>query len=470
MKTCDLSMKLAFGLRPGWPRCDSPVRGTNRERGTVLIIVLWIAFGLVTISLYFGHSMLFEFRAADNNAAAVEADQAIEGAVRYASYVLTNSQLMGQMPETNSYHPAAVPVGEANFWFIGRDLVENTRDVPYFGLVDEASKLNLNTATAAMLESLPRMTPELAAAIIDWRDSDDNVTSGGAESDYYLRRNPPYRCKNAPFETIEELQLVMGATPEILYGEDINRNGILDPNENDGEVSPPFDNRNGRLDPGILEYVTVYSSEPSTTTNGTPRLNVGNLNANQVSSVFQTAGLSADRIAAIRTALGFRGGAATTRSFGSVLELYVASSMTEDEFAQVEGNFIGSRTNGLININTASEAVLACIPGLTNVASSIVAYRSANAGNLTSVAWLVAAVNQDLATIRAAGPWITTHSYQFTADIAAVGHYGRGYRRTLFVIDTSQTAPRILYRRDMARLGWALGNLRQTWSLAKVTR
>ena len=34
-----------------------------------------------------------------------------------------------------------------------------------FKLVDEASKLNLNTATVEMLQLLPRMTPELAAAI-----------------------------------------------------------------------------------------------------------------------------------------------------------------------------------------------------------------------------------------------------------------------------------------------------------------
>ena len=53
-------------------------------------------------------------------------------------------------------------------------------DEPWFGLVDEGSKLNLNTATAAMLEALPRMTPQLAAAIIDWRDTDSTVSDNGA--------------------------------------------------------------------------------------------------------------------------------------------------------------------------------------------------------------------------------------------------------------------------------------------------
>jgi hypothetical protein len=44
------------------------------------------------------------------------------------------------------------------------------------------------------------------------------------------------------------------------------------------------------------------------------------------------------------------------------------------------------------------------------------------------------------------------------ADVAAVGRNGRGYRRTKFVIDASGTTPRIIYRRNLAPLGWALGS------------
>ena len=38
----------------------------TRQRGSVLIIVLWICIGLVTIALYFANSMTYELRAADN--------------------------------------------------------------------------------------------------------------------------------------------------------------------------------------------------------------------------------------------------------------------------------------------------------------------------------------------------------------------------------------------------------------------
>ena len=53
-------------------------------------------------------------------------------------------------------------------------------------------------------------------------------------------------------------------------------------------------------------------------------------------------------------------------------------------------------------------------------------------------------------------PWrpaiiITTQSYQFTADIAALGPYGRGYRRVKFIFDTSDGTPKIVYRQDLTQ-------------------
>jgi hypothetical protein len=61
-------------------------------------------------------------------------------------------------------------------------------------------------------------------------------------------------------------------------------------------------------------------------------------------------------------------------------------------------------------------------------------------------------------------------SFQFTADIAAVGPFGRGYRRVKFIFDTSDGTPKIIYRQDLSRLGWALGDkARETW-VANATR
>ena len=58
-------------------------------------------------------------------------------------------------------------------------------------------------------------------SLIDWLDSGDNdaITGlNGAESDYYEGLEPPYECKNGPFDDLSEVRLVKGITPEIFLG------------------------------------------------------------------------------------------------------------------------------------------------------------------------------------------------------------------------------------------------------------
>ena len=452
-------------LRSNIEACLS-CRSQSPEAGSVLILVLWISFGLVSIALYFGHSMSFELRASDNRVAGLEAEQAVEGAARYVSYLLSNLPEPGKIPDLISYQREAVPLGDATFWVIGRDAQPRTLNTPFFGLVDEASKLNLNTARREMLEALPRMTPELAAAIIDWRDADGEITPGGAESETYQRRQPAYSCKNAPFESVDELRLVAGADLEILYGEDANLNGILDRNENDGDVSAPADNHDGRLDPGLLEYVTIYSREPNTRSDGSPRVNVSGPGVRAELPTLLQSKFSVARANQILQRL-------QTGTNGSTLQFFIRSGMTVEEFAQISGEVTtssGDFARGLVNVNTASEAVLTCLPGIgTDKASSVIAYRQANSDKLTSVAWLVEALGAAAAI--QAGPYVTSRSYQFSADIAAVGHHSRGFRRSRFIFDLSEQSAKIRYREDLDRSGWALGTeVRQKLLVAQQAR
>jgi general secretion pathway protein K len=63
---------------------------------------------------------------------------------------------------------------------------------------------------------------DLLDAVTDWLDPDDEVTHFGAENSYYMSLEKPYSCRNGPMQSIEELLLVKGITPEIFYGtEDI---------------------------------------------------------------------------------------------------------------------------------------------------------------------------------------------------------------------------------------------------------
>lgn len=440
--------------------------GRGGQDGSVLIIVLWIAFGLVSIALFFGNTMMVELRAADNRVAAMQADQAIEGAARYVRSLLLDLEEPGQLPDPLTYKSEEVPVGEAVFWLIGRAGQENTGRYPYYSLLDESSKLNLNTATAAMLEALPGMTAEIAAAIVDWRDADSEPSPNGVEAETYLRQNPSYRCKNAPFESVEELRLVFGMTVELLYGEDINRNGLLDSNEDDGEQSEPMDNRDGKLDSGLIEWVTVYSREPNTRADGTPRLNVGGAGQAEVQALLQET-FGNQRAAQIQQLLGAGG-----QTFGSLLEYFIRSGMTPDEFAQVEGELSvtnATYVDGLINVNTASSEVLAAVPGIgPENAPQLVAQRQSNPATLNSVAWVSTVLSRENA-IRA-GRYLTGRGYQCSADIVAVGRHGRGFRRSLFIFDWSEGEPKILFRRDLESLGWALGMETRRQMLAKEGR
>jgi DNA uptake protein ComE-like DNA-binding protein len=359
-----------------------------------------------------------------------------------------------------------VPIDEAHFWFIGRPEEEDRATMPVFGLVDEASKLNLNTATQEMLEGLPGMTAELAAAIIDWRDEDDEVTSGGAESETYLLRQPSYACKNGPFESVEELALVHGATWALLYGEDANRNGVLDPNENDGNQTAPDDNSDGRVDRGLVDYVTVHSREPNRRSDGSARINVSGVTQELTDLLRETFG--EQRAAEIQSRLGGGGG-----NVRSLLEFFLRGAMTTDEFDQIAGEITVDDEEfreGLVNVNTASATVLACLPGIDEAkASELVATRLSRAAPASSVAWVGDVLGEESAIL--AGPYLTAQSWQAMADVAAVGRHGRGYRRTMFIIDYSGGTPRIAYRQNLASSGWALGqNVDQALALDRRGR
>ena len=93
----------------------------RREKASVLIIVLWVAIGLVSIALYFANSMTYELRASDNRVCGLAADQAIEGAARYVGFILGNYATNGAVPNSALFPCEAVPVGDAKFWLIGRD-------------------------------------------------------------------------------------------------------------------------------------------------------------------------------------------------------------------------------------------------------------------------------------------------------------------------------------------------------------
>lgn len=153
------------------------------------------------------------------------------------------------------------------------------KELVRFGIEREGGKIHLNAwfkrdpeALRQALLALPNATEELVDAVLDWLDADDERRTAGAEREDYEARRPPVIVRNGPLEAIEELLLVRGMTPEILFGEDVNRNGRLDPNEDDGDATPPFDDQDGSLNAGWYPYLTLHGREWNVDSLGRPRI------------------------------------------------------------------------------------------------------------------------------------------------------------------------------------------------------
>jgi len=160
-------------------------------------------------------------------------------------------------------------------------------DTVRYGFTDECARLDINTATEDQLRTLfteviPTSTDfdvdinDLVASLLDWREGGNSPRPGGAKDEYYQTLRPPYRGKKAPFSTVEELLLVKGFNGWVLYGEDYNRNGLLEPNEDDGDESFPPDNADGILFQGVERYLTIWAQDSNTSADNRPRIFLNN--------------------------------------------------------------------------------------------------------------------------------------------------------------------------------------------------
>jgi len=417
--------------------------------GTVLIVVMWVVLVLAGLVLVFARSMRVEAAASANRLAVARADAAALAALQ-----VVLSQLDGTDGTYRSSDAAisfeAVRVGEGYFWIL--DTAPGDDRALSFGIRDEASRLNLNRATAGMLLKLPRMTAELAASLIDWRDGDGDVSPGGAESEYYLLLDEPYYCKNAPFECVDEVLLVKGASTEFLHGEDTNRNGRLDENENDGSDREPPDDRDGRLDAGALEFLTVYTVEPNATASGDDRVNVNDVRSQARLSELLREVVEGDRFFQVMDR------ARDGRPFRNVFDFYARTGLTAQEFARLADLITTTPARelvGLVNVNTAPREVLMCLPGLEESdVDALLARRQTAGTDLSNVGWVAEVLSPEKAV--AAGDFITVRSFQFSADIVAVSADGRAFRRYRAVVDARTSPPRVLLWKDLAHLGWPL--------------
>lgn len=329
-----------------------------------------------------------------------------------------------------------------------------------YGVADESAKLNISVATRAQLMKLPDMTDPIAAAIIDWRDRNEEPEPDGIERSFYAGLGHPYTIRNGPFRTVRELLLVRGVTDELFYGEDLNLNGLLDPNEDDGEANPPNDNADGRLDRGWAAYVTVYSYEKNVDGEGRKRLNLKNADANTLAQRLTLETWAAKSIVKAREKKQFQ-------HLVDLLDVRRDPSTADDDeeinvrdeadkdtpvtkriFQRIVDKLTLKDAEvlwGRINVNTAPQVVLETLPGVDNdLADAIVRYRYGY-GGFQSVGDLLDVTGMTKKKFAKFEEHVAIRTYVFR--IQSTGHAASGLAKATIdcVVDRGQALPRMMY-------------------------
>lgn len=267
----------------------------RQRRGFVLLVVTIVVILLSLAAWSYMNKMSVEQEATMMYGRDVEARMAAESAIEYAAIqigLLQTEQSQDVFHNPGLFRGQVLSEvdnarGQCRFTIlVPNELSSANGSSVRFGLARETAKFNINrltefedddddtTTSYDAISFVPGMTEEISNAVLDWIDSDEERRVGGAESADYQGLAIPYSARNAPLESVDELLQIQGITPALFYGEDANRNGMLDPNEDDGNESLPDDNADGILDVGWREYFTASSKERNTTAAGDKKINI----------------------------------------------------------------------------------------------------------------------------------------------------------------------------------------------------
>jgi general secretion pathway protein K len=180
-------------------------RGRTNERGLALLTVLWMLAMLAGLVIALGASARTETHLARNLVDGARARHLAEAGIERAALALLDARDAARLR----------PDGSRGIEFkLGGGLVR-------VAVADECGKIDLNTGWGELVRGAAqvaglggREADALTDAILDWRDPDDQRRAQGAERRDYQRAGK-VGPRNAPFAAVEELQQVIGMTPEV---------------------------------------------------------------------------------------------------------------------------------------------------------------------------------------------------------------------------------------------------------------
>ncbi|MCA9187036.1 MAG: general secretion pathway protein GspK [Planctomycetales bacterium] len=351
-----------------------------------------------------------------------------------------------------------------------------------------------------VLMQLPGMTETIADAIMDWLDDDDEPREFGAEIEYYSALPTPYEPTNGPFESVEQLMLVKGVTPQLLFGSDFNRNMMLDTNEQNAPMATGVDNTQGNMDRGWSAYLTLYSMEKNVDPEGNPRVYLNQTDAQTLHDAL-TEVLDSDKatfIVAFRQNGRYTNNNPSQPLAGQMPDMSVAlqADITSlyaliDEKVQFTDSSqqtivvdspwqsanLGSLMldlpklmqyctttdqeiiPGRVNINQASRVVLEGIPGMqAEWVEAILASRDPDPDQASPTrlheTWLLSeGIVTEISDMEALAPFITAGGDVYRGQIVGYFEDGNTAARAEVFFDATQLLPRVLFWRDISHLG-----------------
>lgn len=198
----------------------------HRQRGVALLVVLWLLILLTIVVGVYAILTRTEALQARFLLDTTKARYAAEAGLHRAAYEMFNPDM-----ETRW-------VGDGRLYTMefGTSTVE-------IRIIDESGKININRADVDLLTELffQEGVDELAAvsladAVLDWRDADEFPSEYGAEIEEYDAAGFPYGPANQPFQSVEEIQQVMGMTQEMFQ----NIQDLLTVSGGSGRPNPAF--------------------------------------------------------------------------------------------------------------------------------------------------------------------------------------------------------------------------------------
>jgi len=225
---------------------------TGDCNGVIMIALLWILTALSIIALSFSRESFVEVAAARNSQSLEDSYFLARGGIASTIYQLLERRYVPALRQAGEEEPTPLDLGVVTGSLGG--------GVYQVNIQDESGKINVNTVSeqqlSALMEAAGIGKPDsdiITDSILDWRDADPAHRINGAEDDYYEALNPPYEARDGRIDTVEELLLIRGITPEYFYGRPER--------SEDGSVYYRY---------GLSRYLTVYSLRNQVNVNFAP--------------------------------------------------------------------------------------------------------------------------------------------------------------------------------------------------------